>query len=61
MSLAAGSCTTSGVVAALRTQYPDLEALLPRCALSVNGEFADGEAPLKANDEVAVLPPMSGG
>ena len=52
-------------VAALRRELaaacPRLEAILPRCALAVNDEFADDRTPLPARAEVALLPPVSGG
>ena len=38
-----------------------LAELLPRCALACNGEYADGVQPLADGDEVAVIPPVSGG
>ena len=37
------------------------ESLLPRCAVWVNGEPADRNTAVGAGDEVAVLPPVSGG
>ena len=40
---------------------PKLAELLPRCALACNGEYADGVQPLADGDEVAVIPPVSGG
>lgn len=50
---------------ALRRQltelYPDLCGLLERSAIAVNGEFADDDTPVTPNDEVALLPPVSGG
>ena len=39
----------------------DFAAVLPSCAVWVNGEPADGSDPVAASDEVAVLPPVSGG
>lgn len=59
----ADSTGTSAVVSALQKQYPQLERILPRCALAINGEYVteDAATSLKAGDEVAVLPPMSGG
>jgi molybdopterin converting factor small subunit len=59
----ADSTGTSAVVSALQKQYPQLERILPRCALAINGEYVteDAAPSLKAGDEVAVLPPMSGG
>ncbi len=35
--------------------------ILTRCAFWVNGEPADRSAPVAPDDEVAVLPPVSGG
>ena len=54
---------TTAVVDALQKQHPQLERILPRCALAVNGEYVteDATPALKPGDEVAVLPPMSGG
>ena len=52
---------TTAIVEDLVARYPQLEKILPRCALAVNGDYIRGETPLAAGDEVAVLPPMSGG
>src|SRR3981081_2596645 len=43
------------------TQIPRLRESLPSMALAVNQEYASAETKLKANDEVAMLPPVSGG
>ena len=40
---------------------PELGAMLPSLAISVNGEYAEGERALREGDEVALLPPVSGG
>ncbi len=40
---------------------PSFAALLARSVLWVNGEPAGADATLSADDEVAVLPPVSGG
>jgi molybdopterin converting factor small subunit len=46
----------------LRSAYgPELEALLPTCAIWVNGSAAAPDATFHDGDEVAVLPPVSGG
>ena len=60
LDLAAGAHTPA-FVDALQSAFPQLERLLPRCALAVNGQYVDGAAALADGDEVAVLPPMSGG
>jgi molybdopterin synthase sulfur carrier subunit len=36
-------------------------AVLPTCRVWVNGENADPDAAVDSSDEVAVLPPVSGG
>jgi len=54
--------STGDVVEALTKQFPQLERILPRCALAVNGEYVqDAEPGLSPGDEIALLPPMSGG
>jgi len=40
---------------------PRLKDFLPSIALSVNQEYAGQDAPLQTNDEIALLPPVSGG
>ena len=40
---------------------PSLQVMLPALALSVNQEYSQSERPLAADDEVALLPPVSGG
>ena len=45
----------------LGERFPALGGLLARSALAVNGEFADDDIPVSADDEVALIPPVSGG
>ncbi|GGH39508.1 MoaD/ThiS family protein [Microbacterium album] len=47
--------------AALTTQYPGLGGILPRCAVLVDGERRDDDAPLAGAQTVDVLPPFAGG
>jgi molybdopterin synthase sulfur carrier subunit len=44
----------------LKTQYPALGEL-SSILVAVNNEYADGEMILTNNDEVALIPPVSGG
>jgi molybdopterin converting factor small subunit len=54
--------TVDQVLDAARARYPQaFGALLATCRVWVNGEPADGDDPVGADDEVAVLPPVSGG
>jgi molybdopterin synthase catalytic subunit len=53
--------TLDQVLAHYTAKVPRLRDLLPSIALSVNQEYAGREVKLKPNDEVALLPPVSGG
>lgn len=44
-----------------RSSYPALSGLRPSVAASVNQELAEWKAALRTGDEVAFLPPVSGG
>jgi molybdopterin converting factor subunit 1 len=52
-------------VAQLRSRVasvvPALAGILDRCAFAVNNEFADSATVVGETDEVALLPPVSGG
>jgi molybdopterin synthase catalytic subunit len=49
------------VLAHYEKRVPKLKELMPSIAMSVNREYAGPEAPLHPGDEVALLPPVSGG
>lgn len=54
--------TVDEVLAAAQARYgPGFAALLGSCRVWVNGEVAAGDDPVTADDEVAVIPPVSGG
>jgi sulfur-carrier protein len=54
--------TVDDVLSAARARYGEVfAALLPSCRVWVNGEPADGADAVGDDDEVAVLPPVSGG
>jgi molybdopterin converting factor subunit 1 len=40
---------------------PSLASLLERSQIAINGELADDQALVGSEDEVALLPPVSGG
>ena len=42
-------------------RHPDLTPMRDTLAFAVNGEYARGDANVSPGDEVAVLPPVSGG
>ena len=45
----------------LARRHPDLAPMRDTLAFAVNGEYARGDAGVSPGDEVAVLPPVSGG
>jgi MoaD family protein len=54
--------TVGDVLDAARARFgPDLAAVIQRCRIWRNGEPADDDTPVSATDEVAILPPVSGG
>jgi sulfur-carrier protein len=46
---------------ALGMQVPLARTLLQRSGVAVNHDLAENDRPLQATDEVAVIPPVSGG
>jgi molybdopterin converting factor small subunit len=50
------------VVAAASARYgPEFAALVQSCRVWCNGEPANADDPVTDRDEVAILPPVSGG
>ena len=45
----------------LKKQFPQLEPILSRSAISVDHQYADDEFELNESCEIAVIPPVSGG
>ncbi len=60
VTLPAGA-TVGDLRGRLAQDHPALAALLPRCAVAVDGEFSDDSLTLPIDAEVALLPPVSGG
>ena len=63
VTLQSESATTTGLLAQLVALHPRLESVLESCVLALNQEYVSrGEVvQLKDGDEVAVIPPLSGG
>jgi molybdopterin converting factor small subunit len=53
--------TVGDVRRALADAYPVLAGLLPRSAFAVNAEYAGDDVAVRPGDDLAVLPPVSGG
>src|SRR5215471_16756270 len=60
LSLPEGA-TVSDVLDHYSERIGSLKNLLPSIAISVNQEYAGAEVKLKTGDEIALLPPVSGG
>jgi molybdopterin converting factor subunit 1 len=52
--------SAAGLLAELRRTYPDL-ASLRSLAVAVNNEYAADDVVLHERDEIALIPPVSGG
>ena len=53
--------TVADLLNSLRTIYPGVKDALNTAQISVNMEFVSLDTPLSARDEVALIPPVSGG
>ena len=53
--------TASEALEAFAKQYPQTRSHLTRTAMAVNQEYATLETVLKDGDELALIPPVSGG
>lgn len=55
-------CSTKEVINRASQRFgADFAALLPYCKTYVKGEPVDGDVEINGDDEVALLPPVSGG
>lgn len=60
--LLADSCDVAGLWAAMLGRHPRLRGLRASCRVARNREFvADETAALAEGDELAIMPPFSGG
>ena len=53
--------TVGALRTALNSALPALAPLAERSLIAVNAAYADDGATISANDEVALIPPVSGG
>lgn len=54
-------CTVAELRARIAAQHPALAELVARSIVAVNREFAFNDDLVRATDEVALFPPVSGG
>ena len=57
----AGEITLQDLWPLLVERHPGLAPMRDTLAFAVNGEYARGDARVSPGDEVAILPPVSGG
>jgi MoaE-MoaD fusion protein len=59
------ACTTPVTIEALKQllieQHPSLESILPYCRFAVDHEFISDDYAITAENELALIPPVSGG
>lgn len=53
--------TVEDLRSSLLEQHPGIGSLLPFCQVAVNHEIATDSQTLQPTDEIAILPPFSGG
>ena len=55
------SATVRDLRSALLDVWPKSEALLRASTLAIDGEYRDDDYAISPNDEIALIPPVSGG
>ncbi|SDC07200.1 molybdopterin synthase catalytic subunit [Paenibacillus sp. UNCCL117] len=56
-----GPLTAAELKAILSRQYPDSAEAIANAYMAINQQYADDRAPIRENDEIALIPPVSGG
>lgn len=51
----------SDILTSIAARHPLVAALLPGCRVAVDCEFRSGSMQLHGGEEVAIIPPVSGG
>lgn len=54
-------CTPACLIGTLGHEHPELREAFEACRVAVNLSFADDAQELAENDEIALIPPVSGG
>lgn len=55
------SATIADLKVELSKQFPQLEPILSRSAISVDHQYASDQLELSESNEIAIIPPVSGG
>lgn len=56
-----GATTAGGLTCAVIERYPALASMRDSVIVAVNAEYVSADFPIRAGDEVALIPPVSGG
>lgn len=51
----------SEVLTCLKNKFPSIALILESCFVAINGNYVDQDTIVFMGDEVAILPPVSGG
>lgn len=51
----------SDILVSLQNQIPAISSILESCVIAINGTYADKNVLVSVGDELAILPPVSGG
>jgi len=57
----AADATVAALLDALASTYEDVKVMCDKLAVAVNLEYVKADCVLKDGDEVAIIPPVSGG
>ncbi len=53
--------TVDSVAKTIAKRFPELSSMLPKVAFAINQSYVTADVLLKNGDELAVIPPVSGG
>lgn len=53
--------TVSEAMEVVLSRFPQLQGISKSAAVAVNAEYVSGDAPVADGDEIAIIPPVSGG
>ena len=54
-------CTATDAADRIATAYPGIQSYLPKSAFAINRAYGNRQAILHDGDELALIPPVSGG
>ena len=61
LELPATVSTVAGAMGVVLERFPQLRGISKSVAVARNAEYVAGDAPISEGDELAIIPPVSGG